>query len=148
MHGTVRASVATEELTASVHVGRNVVPSACVSVTVTITRVPNPATTEPGAKVSVVAVDRVFTVNPAVAGPLAEWTLGEVLGVKLAKIVCVLAWAGVTATEQEAAPLAPWRVQVLVNASLPTDDPIVSVPAGVNLVPTSSVSVTVTVTVP
>lgn len=151
MHGApLNASLATEEASVIVPEGVNLVPTGSTSVTVTFSVLPWPTTTVPGVSSTVVVVARVFTVSPAVVGPLAECTLGEVLGVKLAEMICVLAWAGVTVTAQLDTPgvaVAANTHGPPLNPSVPSEELTVTVPAGKNFVPSACASVTVTVTV-
>ncbi len=102
----LNVSVATEELTATVPAGVNVIPGVAVSVsvTVTITEVGAPCSHVLGDRLTAVVVVRVLTVKGVEVGPLAECTAGLMLGEKRAVMVCPLAVAAVTVTMQEAVP--------------------------------------------
>ena len=63
----VMISPGSDEVTATVPVGADFVPPACVSATLTSTVLPWPTTTELGARPTVVEVKRLFTVKVPVA---------------------------------------------------------------------------------
>ena len=133
-------SPGTEEVTAAVPVIIRLVPSSWVSVTVTVAVLLWPTSTVVGSRLTVVEVERLFTVRSAEL-VLPEWTS---VAVKVAVMVWVLAQLGVTLTAQVEYPECGVNSQRPAMVS-PDPDVTVTVPVGATFVPSAWVSVTVTV---